>query len=158
MGLGVRDRLVGPVGVQFSFDRVSEGSVHPDTYCLHGCVDALLDRTASLSVLRMSFRLGTAAARPFQATLGVSGILSSFKTNLTSTATEQRMDGSRESGLGFGVVGELRLPELLSGVRPLVYGQIERIGPEPCDLDDACFFSAARTVKALGVGIAWSVR
>jgi hypothetical protein len=151
--------LLGPLGLQLSFDRVSRGSVDENGYCgAFDCVIGPLDQSATLSTLRIAVRLASAVDRPVQLGVAVSGIFSSFRESLERSGSGEAVAGSSAGSLGFGVSGDVRFPPVVAGLRPFVYGQVERLGSESCDLDVSCFFGEARTVKAVGVGVAWRTR
>jgi hypothetical protein len=158
--LGVTgDGLLGPLGLQLSYDRVMERSVDENGYCgAFDCVAGPLDESASLSTLRLSVRIATPPQRPLQVGLSLSGITAAFNQSLKQRESGSRVDSSGANSFGVGVAGDVRFPALLAGLRPQIYAQLERIGSEACVPDAACFFAEARTVKAVGVGVAWHVR
>jgi len=95
--------------------------------------------------------------RPLQVGVYVSGITAVLSQSLKQRESGTHVDSSRARSFGFGVGGEMRLPSVIAGLRPLIYGQVERMGAKTCVPDATCFFGEPRTVKAVGAGVAWPV-
>jgi len=157
--LGLTGRgLLGPLGIGLSVDRVHRGETDADGFCgFARCFPGPLEESTSLTTARAGLTFEIGSGRSVETTLGVHALVVDLSDSAENEDGE-RVDSHDESGTGLGATLGVRLPEVFGNVRPLVFGQLDRIGSEPCLEDVSCFFPSTRYVWAAGLGGAWTLR
>ncbi len=148
-----KDRIWGPLGLSFGYQRVSQGSGVVNQTCgIFSCLVGPFDRSHSLETVGLGLLLRAADGSFAILTVGANVSLSSQAERLEHVDTGEVNKDAVGPDLGLGLSTRLELP-LSQKLHPFLTAQLDRILASPCDADASCFPS--RTVTRLSIGVLW---